>query len=92
VQKTGRRFRGRWLVLVACPGTGAGSRLGFAVSRRVGNAVARNRVKRWLREASREATCTRSWDLVLIANAGAAEAGWLPLAAEVRSLLARAAP
>lgn len=43
-------------------------RLGLIVSRKVGNAVTRNRVKRYLREAFRQEPNLRPWDIVVIAR------------------------
>ncbi len=51
------------------PGEGDGLRVGFTCSRKVGNAVARNRAKRRLRAVAREIlpqTGRDGWDYVLI--------------------------
>jgi ribonuclease P protein component len=50
---TGRRCEGRLLVLYALETDNGGRQLGVVTSRRVGNAVVRNRARRLLREAYR---------------------------------------
>jgi ribonuclease P protein component len=50
VERGGVRGHSTWITAVVRPGRG---RIGLTVSRKVGNSVARNRVKRWLREELR---------------------------------------
>jgi ribonuclease P protein component len=71
-QAQGKRFQSRHFgVTLAPPGT-AGPRLGLVVTRRLGNAVQRNRVKRLLREFfRRHQTHLPAIDLVIMAKKGA---------------------
>jgi ribonuclease P protein component len=62
-------------VLYVLPRAASGSRLGIAVSRRVGNAVVRNRVKRHARECFRQhkAELGPPCDIVVVARQAAVE-------------------
>lgn len=76
VQERGTRlYAGEVLVLVK--GAGADrARIGITVSSKVANAVERNRVKRWVREAFREIQAgLPPVDLVVIARKGAVAMG-----------------
>ncbi len=76
VQRRGRRvFSGELLVLALDSGSRR-ARIGITVSSKVGNAVERNRVKRWVREGWREqASALPPVDLVVIARPAALAAG-----------------
>jgi ribonuclease P protein component len=75
VRKRGRSWTTPYLVLVAKGNRLEHNRYGFAVGRRVGNAVARNKVKRWMREAIRKKhpDLRQGFDVVLIARGRMAE-------------------
>jgi ribonuclease P protein component len=72
-QLEGRRRHTPHLVLISCAARSPVSRLGVTVSKRVGNAVVRNRVKRVLREVFRHlrAAIAPPADIVVIAKPGA---------------------
>jgi len=66
-------------------------RAAFVAGRRLGNAVARNRMKRVLREALRRAGGPpKAHDIVLVARKGLAQAGAADVDAAMRSVLGRA--
>lgn len=76
VQRKGKKISTRHLIGVWLPSRENGRRVGMTVSAKVGKAVERNRVKRWLREIYRhEKARLPKIDLVIIARSGAADAG-----------------
>lgn len=85
VQSRGARSRGQRLVLLVLPNPDGETRLGFTVSKKVGNAVVRNRVRRRLRELFRQkhACLLAGHDTVVIAYPGAASASSAELLADL---------
>ena len=90
VYEKGASWSNRTLILRAVPNGLELSRYGFTVSRRVGNAVVRNRVKRLLREILRQKPLKTGWDMVFIARIPAARANYAEQEESVGSLLHRA--
>ncbi len=91
VYREGRSWGGSLVVMKALPNGLTLSRYGFSVTRRVGNAVARNRVKRLLREILRQASLEVGWDIVFIVRPVAATASYAKLEESVMKLLSHAA-
>lgn len=80
-------------VLLASPNGGKGTRYGVTVTKRIGNAVIRNRMKRRFRELLRAAlpeTGLTDHDHVLIGREGGLERDFAQLRIELAAALARA--
>jgi ribonuclease P protein component len=78
------------LVMKALPNELTLSKYGISVSKRVGKAVVRNRVKRLLREILRVTRLKPGWDIVLIVRPAAGIADYVSLEESVNNLLSRA--
>lgn len=90
VFQRGRLWSNHLLVLRVLPNGLSHNRFGFVTSKRLGNAVVRNRVKRRLREGVRTLPLEQGWDIVFSGRAAAAQADFHQLKQAAANLLARA--
>ncbi len=93
VWSEGRSWAHSLFILWAVPNAGArGTRLGLVASRRVGNAVARNRARRLLREAARQlyGHLPAGWDIILLARRPIVQVKEPRVAAALAEMLQRA--
>jgi ribonuclease P protein component len=90
VYDKGSSWASQLVVMKALPNQLTLSRYGFSVSRRLGGAVVRNRVKRRLREILRVLPLAAGWDIIFIARPKAAAASFADMEKTVRGLLSRA--
>ncbi len=78
-------------VLLTRPNQGQGIRYGITVTKKIGNAVVRNRTRRRLKEAARLAMpAIEGWDLVLIGRDGTRGRAFTTLVADLRGALRQA--
>jgi ribonuclease P protein component len=91
IQNRGRRLVSPHLLLFVLPGVPGRGRLGITVSKKVGGAVLRNQVKRWIRDCyrRRRPEFPAGLDLVVVARPPAAHADHHVVCGELASLARR---
>ncbi len=90
VYEKGRSWAAREIVIKSLPNGLDHTRYGLTISRRVGKAVVRNKIKRRLREILRQMNLPPGWDIIIIARNPAANADFTTLGKSVGNLLDRA--
>ena len=90
VYQRGRLYAHKLVALRVLPNSAAETRLGFSVARAIGKAVARNHVKRRLREGVRTLPVAPGWDIVISARRPAAATDYDTLQAALAGLFSRA--
>jgi ribonuclease P protein component len=90
VFQQGRHNSGRLIAVRSAPNEVGISRFAFSVSKRVGKAVVRNKVRRRLREIVRSQPLVEGFDVVIAARPQAAQTDFWALKAEVDLLMKRA--
>lgn len=88
VQGRGRKVHTAHYLMMVLPRSDERTRLGLTVTKKIGTAVERNRVKRVLREVFRlnRSLFPSGFDIVVIAKSGAPALGYEASLAEVRSV------
>jgi ribonuclease P protein component len=86
----GKSYPSELIVLRTLPNNLDYSRYGISVSKKVGNAVTRNKLKRRLREINRIESIMPGWDMVYILRPSAAQASFTSLKETVELLLTKA--
>lgn len=92
VYARGKSFATKRLVMIYLPRRAKGVKVGFSVSKKVGNSVVRNRLRRRLKEAFRFYLDGIHGDvhIVFVARIPAAEAAFGALSKDMHYLLAKA--
>ena len=88
-------MRGRFLTILVAPAQTTRSRLGIVASKKIGDAVRRNRAKRLIRELFRRnqnSSPEIRVDMVVIPRAEVFTAGFTTLEEDYRSVVARCLP
>ena len=90
VYRQGKVWANSLLVMKAMPNGLSLSRYGFSVTKKVGKAVQRNRLKRLLREIMRLKSLRSGWDIVFMVRSVAVNTDYHQLERAVTKLLTRA--
>ena len=86
----GRSWSDRLIVMVIRPNFLDNNRIGLSVSKKIGKAVVRNRIRRRLREAMRQINLRGGMDILLIARKESPMADFQTLKSSVNTLCSRA--
>ena len=90
VQQRGRKHQSEHFLLLLAPGQ-TRTRIGVTISSKVGNAVVRNRIKRWTREyVRRHRSEWPATELVIVGKPSAASATHAAIDVDLALLLRRA--
>jgi ribonuclease P protein component len=89
VYESGRASADNFIVVKALPNGLDATRIGFSVTKAIGKATIRNRIKRLLKENVRLLDVKQGWDIVFIARRGIVKADFHQLTESAVKLLRR---
>ena len=87
--KKGKRYRGKYFILIYLSNELTFSRVAVVASKKLGNAVQRNRTKRWLRTLFRrnKELLSRPFDMIFIPRKEIFQANWQNLTNDYQAAL-----
>ena len=89
IRQTGRSLADQFLVIRTLPNGHGHTQFGILISKRIGNSVTRNKLRRRLREILRQTNLCVGWDIVLIARKGIEQIDFKGCKESVNNLLRR---
>jgi ribonuclease P protein component len=92
VYSEGRYYVEKYIVMYAIKNSSDYNKVGYSVSKKVGKAVTRNRIKRLMKENYRllENDTKKGFDIIFTARRGSSEADYENIRANMESVLNRA--
>lgn len=87
--KKGKRYRGKYFNLIYFSNNLSFSRMAVVVSKKIGNAVKRNKIKRWMRSLFRrnKDLLKDSFDIIFVVKKEIQDATWIKLEEEYFSAI-----